>query len=241
MLRVESRYIDGKYFTDNPDWDRRDSFWKAQHILRILNSHKITPLSIGEVGCGSGDMLLHLATGFPRARIIGYDISPQLTEFWRENSEASKNICFKLGDFHLENRERFDVLLMCDVFEHVRDPFTFLESSLSHAEHFVFHIPLDLSAISVARMKPLMDVRRKFGHLHSYTKDIALATLRDCGYRIIDWKYTDACFSVPNRSWRTRFASGFRRLAFFLNKDVGVRLLGGETLIVLARQAGVVG
>lgn len=143
-------------------------------------------------------------------------------------------ITFNLGNFHELNAIRYDVLLMLDVFEHVRDPFTFLEESRTRAHKFVFHIPLDLSASGVARKAPLLDVRRSVGHLHSYTKDLALETLTDCGYKVIDWRYTGASLNSPNRTWKTRLASVPHRLFYWINKDAGVRLLGGETLLVLA-------
>lgn len=146
-----------------------------------------------------------------------------------------KNLKFYLGDFHEISKRKFDFLLMCDVFEHVRDPFTFLEKSREHAGFFIFHIPLDLSAVSVARGTPLIEVREKVGHLHLYTKDLALATLLDCGYEIVEWRYTGAGMSAPQRSLGTRLASFVRRLARFLNKDYGVRIFGDETLLVLAK------
>ena len=34
---------------------------------------------------------------------------------------------------------------------------------------------------------------------------------------------------------KTRFAAIPRRIAYAVNKDIGVRLLGGETLLVLAK------
>lgn len=142
---------------------------------------------------------------------------------------------FHLGDFHTINKQKYDVLLMLDVFEHVRDPFTFLESSIPYATYFVFHIPLDLSASSVLRTQPLLQSRKKVGHLHFFTKDLALETLQDCGYKVIEWRYTGASLSSPNRSWKTRLASLPRRLAYTVNRDFGVRLLGGETLLVLAK------
>jgi hypothetical protein len=139
-----------------------------------------------------------------------------------------------LGDFHDKNTDKYDVLLMLDVFEHVRDPHTFLERSRLHADKFVFHIPLDLSASSVLRGQPLLEARSHVGHLHFYTKDLALETLRDSGYKIIQWSYTGAALNMPNRSLRTNLAKFPRRLVYTLNKDWGVRLLGGETLIVIA-------
>ena len=237
-MKIESRYLDSSYLAENPNWDRQDAPWKAAKVHAILSDHQINPVSICEVGCGSGDILVHLAQLFPDAALVGYDISPQAAEFWKEHQsvtgEREKIIEFHLGDFHAINKQKFDVLLMLDVFEHVRDPYTFLEMSQNHAEYFIFHVPLDLSANSVARGKPLIDTQKKVGHLHFYTKDLALATLRRAGFKVVDWQYTGASLNMPNRSFKTRLACFPRRVVFFINKDWGVRLLGGETLVVLA-------
>jgi len=235
MSTLESRYYDGTYLAENPDWDRADAVWKAQLVASILADHELAPTTVCEVGCGTGDVLAHLGKSLPNARMTGYDISPQVAKFWDEHARERGNLEFHLGDFHEIDRNVYDVLLMLDVFEHVRDPFSFLENSRAHAGHFVFHIPLDLSASSVARARPLMDVRRKVGHLHYYTRELALATLADTGYEVIEWRYTGASLQAPNRSLKTRLAGLPRRLAYAIDKELAVRLLGGETLLVLAR------
>jgi SAM-dependent methyltransferase len=239
-MKIESRYLDNSYLAENPNWDRQDAPWKAAKVLSLLADHQISPTSICEVGCGSGDILAQLAKALPKARMTGFDVSPQVADFWKVHQQAhgvgDGGIEFHLEDFHATNRQKFDVLLMLDVFEHVRDPYSFLELSRPHASYFVFHVPLDLSAVSVARRGPLLRVRDKVGHLHFYTKDLALATLRDSGYSILEWRYTGAAFELIH-SWKTRLASIARWLAYSVNKDFGVRLLGGETLLVLAKSS----
>ncbi|WP_244982427.1 class I SAM-dependent methyltransferase [Cylindrospermopsis raciborskii] len=206
-----------------------------------MKDHQINPLSICEVGCGSGDILRHLHQLYPNTHFVGYDISPQAAEFWESDAinntkhiGGGETISFVLADFHENNTDKYDVLLMLDVFEHVRDPFTFLEESHRHADRFVFHIPLDLSASSVLRGKPLLEARDRTGHLHFYTKDLALTTLRECGFKIIEWRYTGAALNMPNRSLKTNLFRLPRYVVYAVNKDWGTRLLGGETLIVLA-------
>ena len=236
MNSLEKRYIDGSYLAENPNWDRGDAPWKAAIVQHLLSDNQIKPASICEVGCGSGDILIHLAKHLPDTIMTGFDISPQAADFWKEHQHAnSGGVDFCFGDFHTINKQKFDVLLMMDVFEHVRDPFSFLENSRRHAAHFVFHIPLDLSASAVVRGNPLINVRKKVGHLHYYTKDLALAMLFDTGYEALDWRYTGASLNLPNRSLKTRLAALPRRIAYAANKDFGVRLLGGETLLVLAK------
>jgi len=122
-----------------------------------------------------------------------------------------------------------------DVFEHVPNPFDFLSQLQGRADYYVFHIPLDLNAISVIREAPLLYVREKVGHIHYYTKGLALALLEECGYQIMDWSYTGASFNAPQRALKTRLAQIPRHLVYAINKDMGVRLLGGETLMVLAK------
>ena len=234
-MKIETRYLEGTYLSHNHNWDREDATWKANLVTKILKDHHIQPNSICEVGCGAGDILRCLRASFPLTRLFGYDISPQVTQFWGDDQDAGGDVTFNLGNFHELNALQYDVLLMLDVFEHVRDPFSFLEESRAHAQHFVFHIPLDLSASGVARKAPLLNVRRSVGHLNFYTKDLALETLSDCGYKVIDWRYTGASLNMPHRSLKTKLARIPRRIAFAINKDWGVRLFGGETLIVLAQ------
>ena len=234
-MKVEARYVDGTYSRQNPDWDREDSCWKASLILNILNSYQISPCSICEIGCGAGDILVHLGGELRQTSMAGFDVSPQLVDIWKRHEEAGAGVKFRLGDFHELNQKTYDVVLMCDVFEHVRDPFTFLELTRAHGRYFIFHIPLDLSALSVLRGAPLMNVRAKVGHLHSYTKDLALATLTDSGYQIVGWRYSGASQYAASRSWSAKLAYLVRRIGYSFNKDLGVRLLGGETLLVLAK------
>lgn len=233
MSIVESRYHDASYLANNPDWDRKDCPWKADLVRAVLSDFKLLPSSVCEVGCGSGDVLVHLRRHYPATAFYGYDISPQAAVFWRDHEQY--DIHFRQGDFFELNHEVYDVILMLDVIEHLRDPFTFLERFRSTASYFVFHIPLDLSAGTVLRGQPLMSVRSKVGHIHYFTKDLAILTLLDAGYEVLDWRYTGASLNMPNRSLKTLFAALPRRIAYALNKDLGVRLLGGETLLVLAK------
>jgi cyclopropane fatty-acyl-phospholipid synthase-like methyltransferase len=209
-----------------------DSPWKAAKVSELVHDAGLKPDSICEVGCGAGAILAALRGHFPKARLYGFDIAPDAARFWDQHAHA--DIIFETGDFLEINQRKYDLILTLDVIEHVQDPAEFLSRLRQHSEKFIFHIPLDLSALSVLREQPLLYVRRKVGHIHYFTKGLALALLDECGYEVLDWRYTGAAFSTPVKSWKTRFAALPRRLAYWFNRDVGVRLLGGETLIVLA-------
>lgn len=226
-------YESGAYLANNPSWDEEDSEWKAGHVMSIMVGNDLLPKSIVEVGCGAGGVLASLHEAFPDIAYSGFDIAPDAGQFWEKHT--ARGINFFVEDFLQQETEHFDVLLLLDVLEHVPDPFAFLSGLMGRADYYIFHIPLDLSSISVARESPLLAVRKKVGHIHYYTKGLAMSLLEECGYQIVDWTYTGAAFTAPQPTMRSRLASLPRRLLFALNRDLGVRLLGGDTLMVLAR------
>ena len=230
---VSQRYLDGSYAESNPTWDSEDSPWKAGQVVRLLHRNRLAPQRLVEVGCGAGGVLATLRSAFPDTELHGFDIAPDAARLWPVH--AAQHIHFNTGDFLQSVTPHFETLLLLDVLEHLANPFDFLVSLRGRADYFVFHIPLDLSVFSVLRETPLLYVRDKVGHIHYFTKGLALTLLKECGYQVIDWFYTGASLNGPRPGWKTRLAGWPRRLAYFVNKDLGVRLLGGETLMVLAR------
>ncbi len=227
------RYLNGDYAQKNPDWDSADARWKARKLNELLLDHECRPSSIVEIGCGSGSTLAELRQFFPQASLAGFDIAPELVRFWGELTALG--IRLELADY-LDLEEPIpDLLLVLDVLEHLGNPWEFL-ARLRHRSKFVaIHFPLDLSAVSVLREAPLLQVREKVGHLHYFTRGLALSLLEESGFEIVAARYTGAALDAPQRSFETRIAGWVRRLAYAVNRDLGARLLGGETLMVLAR------
>ena len=130
----------GEYLLKNPTWHVEDSPWKAKQILKMLNRHPINPKSIAEVGCGAGEILNQLYLALPTdLTFTGFDISIDAFNFAKERE--NERLKFRLGDFS-ETREKFDLLLAMDVFEHVDDYMGFLRSCKRRSKYTIFHIPL---------------------------------------------------------------------------------------------------
>jgi len=231
------RYLNGDYAQQNPDWDSADACWKASKLHQLLLDHDCRPLSIVEIGCGSGAILAELHRRFPRASLAGFDIAPEAALFWRDLT--SLGIRFELADY-LESEDSIpDLVLILDVLEHLGNPWEFLTRLRYRSKLVAIHFPLDLSAASVLRETPLLRVRAKVGHLHYFTRGLALSLLEESGFEIIEARYTGAALDAPQRSFTTRAAGWVRRLAYAVDRDLGARLLGGETLMVLARPGGI--
>lgn len=227
-------YQDGTYLDRNPTWHEEDAPWKAGHIQRMIDKHALTPRTISEIGCGTGGILAALAQTYGTAvQFTGYELSPQALELCQQRTTA--NLAFFAHDPLAEPEITFDLVLIIDVIEHIEDYFSFLRRARPKGIHKLLHIPLDLSALSVARRGPLLKWREDVGHIHYFTKDTALAALADCGYEVIDHTFTATQIEVANRGWKADLMKLPRRLGRALDVDLTARLLGGFSLLVLAR------
>jgi hypothetical protein len=174
---------------------------------------------------------------YPKASLAGFDIAPEASRFW---SDASvRGIRFELADYLSLDEPVPDLILVLDVLEHLGNPWEFLARLRHRSKLVAIHFPLDLSAVSVLRESPLLQVRDKVGHLHYFTRGLALSLLEESGFEIVEARYTGAALDAPQRSFKTRVAGWARRLAYAVDRDFGARLLGGETLMVLARPRSV--
>jgi len=230
---MDSIYTDGTYLRNNPEWHADDSAWKAEHVARILARNRIAPKTVCEVGCGAGEILVELSRRLgPGTRLTGYDISPNAYAICSRKS--APNLEFRLANV-LEEPASFELAMAIDVFEHVEDCFAFLRGLRGKASYKLFHIPLELSALWVARGTPLIRQRRAVGHIHHFCKETALAILEDTGYRVIDHCYTAGATDLDGYGWKSRLLKWPRKALFRLAPDAAVRLLGGYSLLVLAR------
>lgn len=87
----------------------------------------------------------------------------------------------------------------------------------------------------VLRGTPLLKLRRDVGHLHYFTKEVALAALKESKYQIVDYFYASWSLEISGRSLKMKLIQPLRMVLFRLNHDLTVRFLGGYSLIVLAR------
>ena len=228
------RYTEGQYLADNPTWHVEDSPWKAEHIFQMLVRNGLNPATVCEIGCGAGEVLAQLQNRLPQScRFWGYDISPQAYQL--ALSRANERLTFRQADFFAEAATTFDLVLVVDLLEHLDDYYGFLRRLKPRGRHAIFHIPLDLSAYSVWRSYPILDLRTSVGHIHYFTKETALAALRETGYEIVDWFYPDQEMVLRGKSVRQKVLALLRQTMLRANADLAVRLLGGRSLLVLAR------
>lgn len=226
-------YRDGSYLKCNPSWHAEESPFKVRQILRMIERQSLTPKSICDVGCGAGLVLAELQPYLSADCICwGYDVSSDALGFC--SHRGNKNLRFRLHDIRKGQSDTyFDLLLMLDVFEHVEDYIGLVRSVRSKAKQKLFHIPLDLSVQAVMRRNGLLLRREHHAHLHYFTKETALRTLTDVGYRLVDYFYTPRCIELGDK-FIQKAARFPRKVCFAMSADLTVRVLGGYSLMVLA-------
>lgn len=224
-------YSSGEYLLNNPQWHQEHSSWKAQQIVRILKKNNLRPASVVEVGCGAGAVLESLhAQLFPQPECIGFEISPHA--YALAQAREVPGLHYHLGSPAIEEAPS-DLLLAIDVFEHVDDYLGFIRRLKTLAHWKIFHIPLDLSVVSMVKPLYLQLAREKVGHLHYFNRETALASLEQAGLTVIDWFYTSV--ELDQGVHGRKRLQVMRKLLYPLHPDLVVRWLGGFSLMVLAQ------
>lgn len=226
-------YTNDEYLSLHPEWDGEDSALKSGWIREMIDKHRLPAGQIVEVGCGSGRILSALSQHYPDSVLKGYDISPDAIRIAKqfENTRVT---------FHQaalpENAIKADLLLLIDVLEHVPDYYGLLESIRQYAPHFIFHIPLDLSVRSLRKPVLMEQERKHSGHIHYFSKEMVLWTLRDAGYTVTDWRYTrPVCDLEPARGLKGRVRKLVRNVSFNLSKDKAAKWWGGYSMLIAAK------
>ncbi|MBC8492610.1 MAG: methyltransferase domain-containing protein [Chloroflexi bacterium] len=196
----------------------------------MMRRNRLTPKTICEVGCGAGEILRQLQQRLDKECLFwGYEISPQA--FALCTQRANERLRFEPKGILQDKDAFFDLLLLIDLIEHLEDYFGFLRGVKPKSAYKILHIPLDLSVQMVLRGSPIMRTRESVGHLHYFSKEIALAILRDVEYEVLDWFYVE----LPLKSIKRYIARAPRRLFFAIHEDLAVRIMGGYSLMVLAQ------
>jgi SAM-dependent methyltransferase len=248
---IQDIYTSGEYLQKNPLWHTDESPWKAKYILQMIEKSRLAPKTICDVGCGAGEVLRLVQEGImdKECTFWGYEISPQAFDL--SQAKQNERIHFKMADFLKEENVYFDIVLIMDVIEHIEDYFSFLRGIHNKSEYKIIQIPMDINSWDVM-LGRLAEFREEFGHIHYFTKDLALQALNDLGYEVVDYFYTwqsnSFCFELKEiikarRNLPRKLAGLFARtilsvpgrILFAIHKDLAVRTVGGWRLLVLAK------
>lgn len=194
-------YKEGAYFYD-PNRHSEDAKYKAEAIkkvlFRYLKGNSIELSSYADVGCGSGEIIKllgkDLKLNFQTMQVLkGFDVSPHVAKI------KDDHVDFLMSDFTKSN-EKFDLVTLNDVFEHVANPISFLTEVGKRARYVVMHIPLeDCLAVNIRNLQ-----KRKIanpGHLVFLNINSAINLITYSGLKIVDYEYSIESISAPSNNF----------------------------------------
>jgi SAM-dependent methyltransferase len=237
---TSNQYVDGTYLQNVGDWHAGDSPWKARQVYSMIAKHKLTPALVYDVGCGAGQILVELQRRLSsETKLAGFDISPQAIDMAKpkENSRLK----FQCQDFLNSVTAAPDLVLLLDVFEHVPDYIGFLNQIKKRSAWIIFHIPLDACAKDIiGKSHYMLYMRERYGHLHYFTKESAIATLTNAGFDVVDWFFTND-FEISKDmipGWRkpkARIIHEVRRLLYRFKPSLAAACFSNFNLMLLAK------
>jgi SAM-dependent methyltransferase len=232
-MSADDLYATTEYLRRNPTYHVEDAAWKAAHVLRMMERHRLSPATICEVGCGAGQVLVELQARLPATiRFQGFDISPAAIELCR--TRANERLEFRCGDVTGIPSPAADLLLCLDVIEHVPDCPAFLRALGPLARYKLFHIPVEVSLYKCLMPGRLRAATARYGHIRFFTRTSALRALIEAGYAVVDDFYT-----VPGVECGTSLESRLGAIPVTvvnrISPGLAARLFGAHSLMVLAR------
>jgi SAM-dependent methyltransferase len=228
-------YNNSTYLNQNPLWHEEDAGFKVEKIKELLKLYAIDFKKVCEVGCGSGAILELLQKTYPTGTSwVGFDISEDAIRIAKQ--KENENLKFELKEITKASQidNKFDLMLVIDVIEHVNDYFAFLDAIANQSQYFIFHIPLDMCVWSLMREGILIESKKRVGHIHNFTEDFIKSILQDHGFRILGQIYTEPLSKVI--TFKHRLISLARKITYYFAPKFCTKTLGGYSILIIAEQ-----
>lgn len=159
---------------------------------RLMNYHKFFVDNVDkddvvlDVGCGNGALSYDVAK--KAKKVVGIDLNEKNISFAKERY-SKENIQYICGDVlkDLPN-EKFDVIIMSNVLEHIENRVEFLGRMREKAAKFLIRVPMiNRDWITLYKKEMGMDYRLDKGHFVEYTLESFEEELRRAGLKNKDY------------------------------------------------------
>ena len=166
---------------------------KNEHGLhpkhRLIGYHEFFTRNVREndrvldIGCGNGSLAKDVANH--AKSVTGIDIDEQLIAKAKRKNPAP-NLEYRVGDVTRDlSNEKFDVIIMSNVLEHIDERVSFLKSIKPLANKFLFRVPMiDREWVTLYKKELGLDWRLDTTHFTEYTFAQFENEFEQAGYKI---------------------------------------------------------
>lgn len=156
---------------------------------RLIGYHEFFSSNVSEsdrvldIGCGNGSLAKDVAKH--AKSVTGVEIDQKLVEKARRQNPAS-NLEYRCADATKDlSNEKFDIIIMSNVLEHIDDRVNFLKSIRPLADKFLFRVPMiDREWVTLYKKELGLDYRLDTTHFTEYTFAQFKSEFEQAGYKI---------------------------------------------------------
>jgi SAM-dependent methyltransferase len=161
-----------------------DHFWVRRRfeVLRILADDLVAQAKeMAEIGCGNGLLQRQIEEAYGR-EITGYDLNEFALK--RNISRSSPIFCYDICRRNKDLRERYDLIFLFDVLEHINEEGHFVDAIKFHLApngRIIVNVPAGQWAYS--------DYDRAAGHVRRYSIGSLCDAVRPYNIKVTAWSY----------------------------------------------------
>jgi SAM-dependent methyltransferase len=158
---------------------------KADSIDLLTRHSGIKPISLLELGCGTGAVIKECARRNLASRYVAVDYAQNAVERLRSEAPGIECMTADIMDagFHLD--EPFDVVILSHVLEHLEDPAGFLRTIKRRLRFRYLIIEVPLEDLLLLRLKASVVSRNNpAGHVQFFTRESFKLLLDETGFAV---------------------------------------------------------
>lgn len=172
------------------EWLRRGAKQKADAISALLNRNGLEPVSIMDIGCGTGAVISELQHREIAGSYYAVDYSVEAIAFIKENLPDVHSMAGDITEVNfteLFGKQEFDLVICSHVLEHLEHPLQFLDALVDlNWGSFISEVPLE--NLVFGRMKGAFQDRSRHpaGHVQFFNKSDFSRLISRAGLDIVD-------------------------------------------------------
>ncbi|HPI90075.1 MAG TPA: class I SAM-dependent methyltransferase [Spirochaetota bacterium] len=135
------------------------------------------PGNVLEIGCGEGHVTDIITGTFTQSSIVITDIAEKMVEITKTRINKQENMQYRVADAEnlSFNSSSFDCIVICEVLEHVQDPYKVLSQIhdiLHDGGYVLFSVPREplWRILNVIRLKYIKRLGNTFGHINHWSR-----------------------------------------------------------------------
>jgi 2-polyprenyl-3-methyl-5-hydroxy-6-metoxy-1,4-benzoquinol methylase len=169
-------------------WLEYGAIEKTNSISQFIQRNNIAPSSLLELGCGTGAVILECERRGLALKFTAVDYSAEAIEYLKSRAPTINCLTADITDAGFVLKDRFDVIVLSHVLEHLEEPLPFLRAIRERFRFQYLIVEVPLEDLLIARVKSLFVDRNQHaaGHVQFFTGTAIHKLLRSAGFKIVD-------------------------------------------------------